>query len=100
MSGQRHIPAVSSDLLSPIEKEQSGQDTTYLGNITAVGAISGLVVVLSRIAVEATAHPPGIALWVNTVAVGICIPHTACRGKPTRLNRSLIMLFALVSNFR
>jgi len=50
--------------------------------------------VLSRIAAEATAHPFGIALWVNIVCAGICIPHAAYRGKLPKFNRSLIMLFA------
>ena len=64
------------------------------GVLLAVGVVSGLGVVLSRIAAEATAHPFGIALWVNIVCAGICIPHAAYRGKLPKFNRSLIMLFA------
>lgn len=64
------------------------------GVLLAVGVISGLGVVLSRIAAEATAHPFGIVLWVNLVVVGICIPHAAYRGKLPKLNRSLVYVFA------
>ena len=65
------------------------------GVLLAVGVVSGLGVVLSRIAAEAAAHPFGIALWVNVVSAIICISHAAYRGKLPRLNRSLLLVFAL-----
>lgn len=63
------------------------------GVLLAVGVISGLGVVLSRVAAEAAAHPFGIALWVNIIVMGICIPHAAYRGKLPSFNRSLVMVF-------
>jgi len=65
------------------------------GVLLAVGVISGLGVVLSRIAAEAAAHPFGIALWANIIVSLLCIPHAAYRGKLPKLNRSLVMVFAL-----
>jgi len=61
--------------------------------LLAVGVISGLGVVLSRIAAEAAAHPFGIALWVNIVVTLICIPHAAYRGQLPKLDRSLLQVF-------
>ena len=61
------------------------------GVLLAVGVISGLGVVLSRIAAEAAAHPFGIALWANIIVSLLCIPHAAYRGKLPKLNRSLVM---------
>ena len=65
------------------------------GVLLAVGVISGLGVVLSRIAGEAAAHPFGIALWANIIVAALCIPHAAYRGKLPKLNRSLIIVFFL-----
>lgn len=65
------------------------------GVLLAVGVISGLGVVLSRIAAEAAAHPFGIALWVNIIVAGLCIPHAAYRGKLPKLNSSLVGVIAL-----
>lgn len=65
------------------------------GVLLAVGVISGLGVVLSRIAAEAAAHPFGIALWANVIVVLLCIPHAAYRGALPKLNRSLVIVFAL-----
>ncbi len=65
------------------------------GVLLAVGVISGLGVVLSRIAAEAAAHPFGIALWANIIVVLLCIPHAAYRGALPKLNRSLVVVFAL-----
>jgi len=65
------------------------------GVLLTVGVVSGLGVVLSRIAAEAAAHPFGIALWVNMVVTLICIPHAAYRGQLPKINRSLIYVIAL-----
>lgn len=65
------------------------------GVLLAVGVVSGLGVVLSRIAAEAAAHPFGIALWVNLVVVFLCIPHAAYRGKLPKLDKPLVFVFAL-----
>ena len=65
------------------------------GVLLAVGIISGLGVVLSRIAAEAAAHPFGIALWANIIVMALCIPHAAYRGKLPKLNRALILVFVL-----
>ena len=65
------------------------------GVLLAVGVISGLGVVLSKIAAEAVAHPFGIALWVNIVSAIICVPCAAYRGKLPTWNRSLFLLFTL-----
>lgn len=65
------------------------------GVLLAVGVVSGLGVVLSRIAAEAAANPFGIALWVNLVCTLICLPYAAYRGKLPKLNRSLVGIVAL-----
>jgi len=64
------------------------------GVLLAVGVISGLGVVLSRIAAEAAANPFGIALWVNIVTAIICLSHAGYRGKLPKFDRSLIIVFA------
>ena len=55
------------------------------GVLLAVGVISGLGVVLSRIAAEAAAHPFGIALWANIIVAILCISHAAYFGKLPKL---------------
>ena len=65
------------------------------GVLLAVGVISGLGVVLSRIAAEAAANPFGIALWVNVVSALICLPIAAYRGVLPKFDRTLIWVVAL-----
>jgi len=65
------------------------------GVLLAVGVVSGLGVVLSRIAAAAAANPFGIALLVNIVVVLICVPYAAYRGKLPKLNKTLIWVLAL-----
>ena len=64
------------------------------GVLLAVGVVSGLGVVLSRIAAEAAPHPFGIALWVNIVTAIICLSHAGYRGKIPKFDRPLIIMFA------
>lgn len=65
------------------------------GMLFGVGLVSGLGVVLSRIAAEAAAHPFGIALWINIVCAGICLSSSIFRGKFPKLDRSLIGVFVM-----
>lgn len=65
------------------------------GVLLAVGVISGLGVVLSRIAAEVAAHPFGIALWVNLIAASLCISHAAYRGVLPKFNRRLAIVIGL-----
>jgi len=64
------------------------------GVLLTVGVVSGLGVVLSRIAAEAAANPFGIALWVNIVTAIICLSYAGYKGKIPKFNRELIILFA------
>jgi DNA-binding response OmpR family regulator len=65
------------------------------GVLLAVGVVTGLGVVLSRIAAEVAAHPFGIALWVNIVCATICLSHAAYRGKLPKFDLSLVGIFGL-----
>ena len=65
------------------------------GMLFGVGLVSGLGVVLSKIAAEAAAHPFGIALWINIVCAAICLSTSIFRGKFPKLDRSLISVFVV-----
>jgi len=65
------------------------------GMLLAVGVISGLGVVLSRIAAEVAANPFGIALWVNFFCAVLCLSHAAYRGVLPKLDRPLVMVIGL-----
>ncbi len=65
------------------------------GVLLAVGVVSGLGVVLSRIAAEVEAHPFGIALWVNIVVTLLCLSHAAYRGALPKYDRRLAMVIGL-----
>ncbi len=63
------------------------------GILFAVGLVSGLGVVLSRIAAEAAEHPFGIALWINLIVAGISLSFATFRGNFPKLDRSMIWVF-------
>ncbi len=62
--------------------------------LLTVGVVSGLGVVLSRIAAEVAANPFGIALWVNFVCAVICLTHAGFRGALPKLDKQLAIVIA------
>ena len=61
----------------------------------SIGLISGLGVVLSRMAADISPHPFGIALWTNLITMALCLSVAKFRGRMPKLNMSLIKIFLL-----
>ena len=70
-----------------------------IGLLLACGVVTGLGVVLSRIAALESSNPLGIVLWVNTVCAVICFGSAMIRGRMPRLDRRLISVFLLWALF-
>lgn len=70
-----------------------------MGLLLAIGVVSGLGVVLSRIASTTTPHPFGIVIWVNAVCGAICFGSALMRGRMPKLDRRLLSVFTLWAVF-
>ena len=70
-----------------------------IGLLFACGVVTGLGVVLSRIAAMETSNPLGIVLWVNVVCALICFGSALVRGKFPKLDKRLVSLFFLWALF-
>ncbi len=79
------------------ERRLRQQIRTLRGSMVlfGIGVVSGLGVVLSRMAAEIAAHPFGIALWVNIVCASICISVSIFRGKIPKFDKQFLVVFAL-----
>ena len=82
------------------ERKLSQQVRTLksIGLLFAIGVVTGLGVVLSRIASIESPHPFGNVLWVNTVCALVCFGSAFVRGKMPKLDNrllSIVFLWAL-----
>ncbi len=70
-----------------------------LGLLLACGVVTGLGVVLTRIAALETSSPLGMVLWVNIVCAIVCFGNVLVRGRSPVINFRLIPVFALWAIF-
>lgn len=69
------------------------------GLLLTIGVVSGLGVVLSRIASTAAANPFGIVIWVNAICAAICFASALIRGRLPKLDSRLLSVFLLWAVF-
>lgn len=83
------------------ERKLSQQVRTLkgIGLLFAIGVVSGLGVVLSRIASTSSPHPFGIVIWVNVITAAICFGSALMRGRLPKLDRRLLSVFLLWAIF-
>jgi len=74
------------------ERKLSQQVRTLkgIGLLLAVGVVTGLGVVLSRIASLESPHPFGNVLWVNAICAFVCFGSAMIRGKMPTIDQRLL----------
>ena len=83
------------------ERKLSQQVRTLksIGFLFAVGVVTGLGVVLSRIASVESPHPFGNVLWVNAICAIVCFGSAMMRGKMPKFDRRFVSTMFLWAVF-
>ena len=101
-----NLARVFSSMASEVyerERKLSQQVRTLksIGFLFVVGVVTGLGVVLSRIASVESPHPLGNVIWVNAICAIVCFGSVLMRGKVPRFDRRLfstVFLWAIFAS--